>query len=110
MNQPIANATVPTDLVAALQKFSDQGYILMALPAGRVEVGDYLVSYFCGFEADDSTNRTRTVRCEKVVATGYVQGSGPRLSQQTIAVENNPKIQQYQDNPDLLILTKREPL
>lgn len=110
MNQPTTTPQFLLNFLEALQEFSDQGYILAAVPAESVEVGDYLVTYFCGFESDDSPKRTRAVRCEKVVATGSVQGSGPQLSRQTIALEGNPDIQQYQDNPDVLVLRERAPL
>lgn len=109
MNTPKVTPQFLLDFTAALKQFSDEGYILRSVPAGRVEVGDYLVSYFCEFESDGIT-KLRTVRCAKVVATGYREGSGPQLSQQTIALEGDSNIQHYQDDPELLIVRKQEPL
>lgn len=100
-----------TDLVSALQKFSNEGYVVCSVAAGQVEAGDYLLSYRCGFESPpEDLTRTRTVKCELVVATGSWQRSGPSPSQQTIALKDNPDVQQFVDNPNVLILRKKDPL
>jgi hypothetical protein len=110
MNAPTITPEFLVNFTAALKQFSDQGYILQTVPADAVEVGDYLISYPCEFATPESTERTRNVKVDRVVATGGEQGSGPNPSRQTIALEGNSKVQQYADNPDLLIVRKREVL
>lgn len=110
MNAPTLNPPFLADFITALQAFSDEGYIVRTVRAGGVQVGDYLVSYPCEFESAESMERVRSVRVERVVATGGEQSSGPTKSRQTIALEDNSEIKHYQDNPDVVVLRKQTPL
>jgi len=110
MNELTVTPQFLLNFTAALKQFSDEGYILCTLQASRVEAGDYLISYPCDFEAPESTNRIRNVKIERVVSTGGVQASGSSLSRQSIALEGNARIQEYQDDPEVLIVRKAEVL
>lgn len=110
MNAPMVTPQFLLNFTAAIKEFSDHGYILCTVRASAVKVGDYLISYPCGFESSENSERIRNVKVERVVSTGGEQSSGSAASRQSIALENNPEIQQYMDSPDVLIVRKTEVL
>jgi len=110
MNEPAVTPQFLLNFAAALKQFSDEGYVLHTLQASRVEAGDYLISYPCEFQTPESTERVRNVKVERVVSTGAQQSSGPFKSLQFIGLEGNPEIQQYADDPEMLVVRKTEVL
>ena len=97
-------------LAEALQEFSDDGFITTTVRVSRIEVGDYVVSYPCEFESPEAEKRTRKAKVERVIARYFEQGSGPNPSRQFLALEGNPKIQAFANDPLKTVLTQREPL